>query len=399
MLAFWGFDNTSTVTSSLQFDAGGGFGGLTTGFPVAPGSGVQGNCAVLAGRSQLTRILAAATTWSAGFHVRFDSSSGLCAQNKFLAFHDITGAIVSLELQTDGRIAVVVAGDLFSGTSGQIAITPLPVVTIGAWLGFIELEVTGLGGAIAFNVWLDDVLLLSGAGFNPGTGTRKPDRVSFMTNNGTAGGVHAQPGFTGKFDNAYGAAGELRLGPIQIQAFLASADQKVSLNRVSGSSNASMYFKSFPDFDGLYTFGNEPQFDLYSLAKTSTKGDGPCFGRILAVAVSICSRAFSGAPLAQILCQPNPFDPSVVQVGGNFVQLTTPNLVGSLYKTFQAVSEVNLLKGAGVWIDGDLAQGYWGVGIATTAAGALRVSQLFFEKVVSLRAVPFSCGSLGGYAY
>ena len=60
----------------------------------------------------------------------------------------------------------------------------------------------------------------------------------------------------------------------------------------------------------------------------------------------------------------------------------------------QAIVETDLAAGSGNWTDGDIGRAWWGAGLTS---GSANFTQIYLEKLVSLRTVPFNCGNLGSY--
>lgn len=396
LVASYGFDLMNTDGLDLQWDLErlGGWGNFSSavipGFPSPrANSGPAGQSAFKwLNNLMATRFCGSGSTRIIGFHVRalypgiVDTT--LFAQNKFLELADATGPILSLELQVDGTIVVRRFGDGYTNTGTSVGQTLLPAFkTPGTWTGFLEFACYGLGGGTNFQIWLDDVKLLD-AGCS--TAGRVPDRFAIGNQNGTQFGENGQVYFGMNYDDVYCVDGNGaapwndRLGPVQIQSSLFNVPGVIQLLANGAATNLACY-EYGPDLDATYTSGTNPAYDLYSLTGQA------CFGRILGLGLSATARAESGSPRIALTCQPDPFNLTQVQLG-DF------NL-GPSYHCYQAMSDVSLKTGA-FWNDRDLSAARFG--IASDGSGILRCTQVFLEKIVSLRAVPYDCG-LGNYAY
>ena len=127
-------------------------------------------------------------------------------------------------------------------------------------------------------------------------------------------------------------------------------------------------------------------------------GSSPCFGRNLAVAVNLVARPTSGSPTLQALVKTN----AVYALGSAQTLVTNPGStpttqaqhdwpVGfALYQTIV----VNNPETSDVWTDAQIQSAAWGCRAGVSISQ--RVTQLYLEKLTTLRAVPYTCGG-GSY--
>ncbi len=118
----------------------------------------------------------------------------------------------------------------------------------------------------------------------------------------------------------------------------------------------------------------------------------PCYGRILAVALNAAGRngLTINAPGVDLILRAKPTDPTETVLAAG--QLWRADLA---YGIVQAISLENPATGS-TWIDKAVNGAFWGV--RSAGVGTSRVTQVFLEKLVTLRDVPFNCGQ-SSYAF
>ena len=393
LLATYGFDCVDTPPTTgegmdQQWDTmigswGNGAGSLVDGYPGPPNSGPNGSAAhKWNGYMVATRYLPTSpTTLCVGMN--WGQLTGLGSgtapsQNQFLQLVSPEGVAFSVESELDGSLAVLLGGTGNTGSGTQLGRTGLtPTIVVGEWLGFLELVVTGISNiSTAWALYLDDVLLISGNVNTLGYSAFS----SFNLCNQTVGGAS----FNGsQFDNVYAA--DSRLGPCRVTTMLPAADISGLWLPTPGPTKYQMVYDSqgdpngYPDGDASYIAPpslNAPQW--------FTLQNSPCYGLNLAVVLNICFRCTSGAGSCEALV----------------LQMSSVNNMGTLflggpYHTLQAIAQASFATGNN-FTDAEINGSYWGV--STTGSMDLRVTQMFLEKVVSLRNVPFNCGA-GSYSF
>lgn len=394
-----GFGVCTSLGASLTFDLplntgnpgfGPGFWDDIVSGPGGPGSGNAVNKWQTLGDHMATRIFDAQSQWAIGMNImpfnEFDSSSIVWAQDKFLQLANASGTnVLALEIQTDGTIAVISGGDGTSGT-GTLEKKTTTVFTVEQWSGYLELLAVGLGGSTAVELWLNDVRILS-ATF---TTSAAPDRVLVGSQNGTSGGGNSVSGFGMTYANIYLADGQgpapwnTRLGPVRITSLSPSADAggnwNISPNTILNRFEA--VADLFPsDRDG------SPDFDASTINPISltdnnqwfTFTKAPCFGLILGVMVNLVFRGSSGSTTCNALL--------LQQSGQVTIGTVTVTAALGIYQNKQLFQGLTL-SGAN-FTDADLAGSLWGV---STSSPGLILTQMYLEKIVSLRGTPFNCG-------
>lgn len=397
-----GFGVCDTRGAALSFDLPAGAGNPgnpsfdNSIFSAPPGTGSAGAAAKWNGNQMFTRIFDPQSQWCIGFNLLpfyQVGSSTAWAQDKFLQLANPSGVnVLALELQTDGTIGIVTGGDGTTGTgtlqaktTATFPVSPSPFPPAASfWSGYLELQAVGLGGSTVVSLFLNDVLILTVACSTAAA----PDRISIGTQNGHTNGVNAQPYFGLCYANVYFADGQgplpwsSRLGPIRITTQSPNADAggvwnitpNTILNRYQAvadlfpsDSNGS------PDFDNSYvnplTLSNNNQWFTF--------GGAPCYGLVLGVMVNLVFRGASGSTTcdALLLQQTNQLKIGTVTVNGP-------------YQTKQLFQGLSLATGL-YFTDAEIRGALWGV---STGSPGLMLTQMFLEKIVSLRNSPYSCG-------
>lgn len=199
------------------------------------------------------------------------------------------------------------------------------------------------------------------------------------------------------------------LGAVCITTLFPLSDTGISWNPVPGPGRSAMVrdlpgidANGSPDGDASYLIptisGANVRFTMSTTFGTRTS---PCFGRILAVAMSACAKPLVSGEFLKLTTRPRVSTFTLGTVAVNFVGATysgDPNFVD--YATYQAILTSSPETGQ-AWSDAELAGADWGIQLAddpgTTQPGQ-RVTQLYLEKVVSLEARSYDCGG-GSYAF
>ncbi|MGC2150786.1 MAG: hypothetical protein WA618_01990 [Terriglobales bacterium] len=333
------------------------------------------------GNQMFTRIFDLQPNWTVGMNLMpfyQIGSSTLWALDKFLQLASSTQNISAFEIQTNGSIAVISGGDGTPGV-GTLVDQTTQTFPVGQWSGYLEFFVVGT----TVEIWANDIKILQCT--VPALGSA--DRILLGTQNGTRFGVDSQPYFGLTFANIYFADGQgalpwnTRLGPIRITTLSPNADAGGNWN-ISPNTILNRY----QAVDDIYpTDGNgSPDGDnsyINPLATGTqqwfTVAGAPCYGLILGVMVNICFRGSSGSTTCDAL----------LLQGTDQVTIGTDTVTG-LYQTQQYFQGLSLATGM-YFVDSELSGALWG---AQTSSTGLMLTQLFLEKIVSLRNTPFSCG-------
>lgn len=347
------------------------------------------------GTGKFTRIFDAQTFWVVGlnFQPRYNSSSQpqVWAQDCFLRLDNAGGTVMCLELQTSGKIAVTYGGDGTTGTGTTLG-TTTQTFPVGAWSGYVELKASGFGGAVAWEMWLNDTKILSGTAPT----LPIPDRVTITSQDGTSGGHNSQPGFGIAFANVLMLDGtgpapyNDRIGPVRITAISPTADASGNWNNtVNGAGVSPPIYTSITDLFGVDAHGS-PDGDysfispvLLNTGQYFSFGPSPCFGLVLGV--NVC-QVFRGAT-GSTTCNAMLIDGSTAyNLGGN--------VVNGGYHTCQVFVGFSPATGTN-FTDAEISGNLWG---ALTTSPGLMLTQMFLEKITSLRDVPYNCGG-GSYSF
>ena len=385
VFATYGFDVADNSGLELQWDLStntwyNGATALLSGYPGPANSGPGGIAAwKWNGNMVKTRILPSVqSSLSVGMNwgefVALGSGT-LPTWNQFLQFAAPGQVVLAVEAQLDGTLIVLQGGTGATGSGAQLGRTGV-IFSPGSWLaGYLELTAIGLGTtSTTWALYLNDALLLSGTANTLSLGM--PDRVN-VCNQGVGGA-----GFNGvAFDNVY--IGDTRLGPARVTTLLPISDAAGVWGAVPGPTRFSAVDDRFGDPSG-YPDGDSSYISPTTGSQLFTVGatDGtpsPCYGRVLGVMVNVC---LSGSGSVDVIV----------------VQQSTPTTVGTItatggYHTRQVFVPLSLVSGT-FWNDAEINGTFWGLGNAS----GVRVTQMFLEKVVSLRNVPYSCGG-GSYSF
>jgi hypothetical protein len=375
--------DASVITGDQIAMVGGRFGGqalqqINTGFASA----------------NYVKAFAAQTQWAVGF--AFQLHSGLAGSDPLfytLAAANLATQVVGLAYETaTGKLLVYRNGGGTNASKGTLVKNTGVVLPNSSWT-YLEIFVIVAGASSVLQVFQDDVAIADyGPTGTDGTinlGAANIDRACFRWESlGTAGYY---------IDDYYiadgtGALNNTRLGPCRIMSETVIGDASLSGGWVrNGGATDTDRVNEYPPGSGhgvpdwlfSYLAGTASCSDLFNVASPQ------CVGRILGVAVNATCQGFPPASVA-LLCQP-------IGAAGSAVTLASlsPPAGGSDWACLQGIAEQDLATGASFWTDGDIGRAWWGAGLSS---GAANMTQIYLEKLVSLRAVSFDCGVLNSYA-
>ena len=388
-----GFGVVDVLGIQTQFDQTPGYDQFsnTRILSAPPGPGAGGSLFMwfsTFGVPTVTDIFDPQTRWVVGMNCQqtyADSLTGVgpAQQNRVMEFGNAGGSIAALQFNIDGTLSI---RDLLHDLQICSTTTSYPVAS---WPPYIEVRSDGWGSTVHFEIWVGDVLRASGTSTLSGA---VPDRISFTN--------QAVPsGFGGvQFADIYIADGQDvspwndRLGPVRITTFLLVKDASGRWAIFPGT-NASAYLSvndllngspggdpnGSPDGDFSYLTPN-----AFGSAEFFIVGGQPCYGLILGVNVCVCFRGTTGSAGLEALLLQNSgvHNLGVLNVSGGYH--TEQQFVGTSFASGQ------------YFTDGEISGSYWG--FLTNSSLDLRVTQLYLEKIVSLRNVSFGCGG-GSYSF
>ena len=351
------------------------------------------------GTGKFTRIFDAQTFWVVGFNVQPRLNSSLqpqvWPQDSFIQLSNGSGCIMSLELQTNGKISVTYGGDGTTGTGGTQG-TTTQTFPVGSWSGYMEFKASGFGGSVLWELWLNDAKILNGT--TSTFPTQIPDRITITNQNGTSSGGSFVPNFGMAFSNVVMLDGQGpapwndRIGPVRITTVSPQADASGNWNStVNGAAAVPPVYTSITDIPGVDAHGApDMDFSYISPVSLNTKQffvfTAPeCYGLILGVNVNQCFRG-DISPTFSTTCDAMLYDGSVVNIG------TT--VINGPYRYAQQFIGLSPATGTN-FTAGEIGGSFWG---ARTASPGLRLTQMFLEVLTSLRSTPFSCG-LSSYSF
>lgn len=287
----------------------------------------------------------------------------------------------------NGNLRFIVGGTGQRG-SGSLVYTSAYVIPLLTWI-YLEFEVT-FGASGRIRMWVNDALQFDQSGLNLQNPSEKvnPDRMSLIWDVLETKGIHIDNWYiaddSGSFNNT-------QLGPSRISIVFPNLDAiSEGFTRNSGTTNTSCV--QDPGGPGLGPDGTTTQvttasagsLDLYGVTRPA------CFGKILGLALNIATQGGSGVSSADLVCRPQADPTKQFNVGAG---IAVPAAYGDGLSIIQAITEQNPVTSS-VWRDGDIAEALWGM----RSGAALDVTQLFVEKITSLRVQPYDCGG-GSYAY
>lgn len=374
--------STSTLQKWVNYSSGGS-GSIQPG-RVSSASQGGGNCLRMesAGFRQATMstILTASPAFiSCGFaHRNIGGATGQYTLFRFEAgsptvvdpgaFDDGTNpsAVLTLIQETDGTVNVYNGAGGTPNFPGALLATLVTNLTRNTWR---YIEVTANPATGDWAVYIDDVLDTAG-----NTALTGLDRYSFQNF-----------GFEShELDDHY-AASE-RLGPCRVTGLPPDQNGLNQWAPLTPGPNLAMIGEfgnrasATPDADVTYVESSSAgQTDLFSWSKPA------CYGRILALAINADAKTTAGSTSLDL----------ILRFRGTTYPFGSTSAFGVGYSMAQICSERSLVSGA-VWNDAEISGEQFGYSMA--GIGTERVTQLYLEKLVSLRPVSYSCGE-GSYSF
>lgn len=357
---------------------------IEAGLRIAGSSGAGiGNCVRLNnsgfGNQTYSKILGVGTSFCAGFALNM-------ADPTIIFRYEAGGATVpgpggGNNTSTSLFLELVGPQNAFRVYSGPQGISSIPGTLLWDSTGsyalplhtsvYVELQVDTSTGTWA--IYVNDVLLQQQTGVSIPAGI---DRFSLLTEGFT---VHS-------IDDLYITDGE-RLGPCRVTGFAPNFGSTHQWSPLVA-----------PNLSQIHEFGNRPDplqtpDDNTSYVSASVVGTTDyygfpapaCYGRILALALNVDGSAISGSPSVDFLIKIE-----ATEYAAGF----SDAYIGG-YGIRQGISLLNPQTGT-FWTDAEIAAALFGFRFA--GSGELRVTQFMLEKLVSLRAVPYSCGG-GAISY
>lgn len=343
-------------------------------------------------QANFSRRVSGDPTMCAGFALQL--SGGLAGNNPLffsMATSTLATEVVGLAYESaTGKLEIWRNGNGINSNKGTLVKKTDVVLPTATWT-YLELFVVVAGASSVLQVWQDDTIIAdfgpSGTDGTVNLGSGTIDYVSFRWEAfGTAGY---------NIDDYYivdgtGLHNNTRLGPCRVMseppigdAFLESFTRNTGSTDFGCVDEFASGVHGAPDYLVTYLAGTASCADLFNVATMA------CVGLVLGVAVNA---TFRGPPPASValLCQP-------IGAAGSTVTLASlsPPGNGTDWACLQGISETNLATGGNNWTDGDIGRAWWGAGLT---AGDGKWTQLYIEKLVSLRAVKFDCGNLSSYA-
>lgn len=349
----------------------------------------QGGLHLVNGDMNFTRFFTNNATWFAGIDLRPRQLLRTDYNTLWFRFeHDNAGGtVIAVRYNPSAQLEIMVGGSGTNGSPGTLVGTVLaPVLQVDVWV-YWEFSVTQAGVNSTFQVHANDVLVLD-------MGPTAPDGPIDLSGLGAINATtfRWEASFGPEVDHYYvcddqGTFNNTRLGPIRIQSTIMASDFVVGLTRNTGLSDAScinelrwppgVFPLGSPDGDQTYLTGLNT-FDLW------VPSPFQCIAKILAVALNADFKALTTDQLAFL-----------------FKTGTVPTTIGSksptvnnAYQVLQQIQEDSLVNPGLVWVDGEINNNYWGL---SPSDG--HISQFVIEKILTLRNVPFTCGTVSAQSY
>jgi hypothetical protein len=348
-----------------------------------------------------TRVYGGLHTWIVGAAIHIADYANTSDQAKCWYFWrwesgpsngDGTNPFTQLAVGYDdhGRLCFVAGGSgtRFLGANGVVIAASTYTLPINTWV-YIEMKITfGVSGHI--QVWADDALVFDvhPLGIIGRPTPTDPDRLSlYWENLGVIGDLFQEDDHY--VADTFGTVNNDHLGPVRISLVFPNLDGIAEAwVRNTGATNHFCLDDApapGPGPDGAITelTGATSALDLYAVPTPA------CFGKILAVALDVVAHGTLGADTIDLVCRPLRQTALQFDVGS---AVAIPAAYGDL-SVVQAISEL-FPPDNSVWRDGDIGSALWGM----RAGFNNKATQLFVEKVTSLRPATFDCGS-GSYSY
>jgi hypothetical protein len=346
------------------------------------------------GEANWTRVFDAQSQWCGGFALQL--TPGAFASNDPLFYRLESGGpsktVVGLAYESStGKLEIWRNG---TGTNGGKGTLVLKTSIVLSQLAFSYFEVFCIVNGVnsTLQLWQDDVNIAdygpSGASGTINLGTDLIDRATFRWESGGTPGYYWDDYY---LTDGQGVLNNTRLGPCRVMSSPPIGDAFTSFwTRNTGTTDFGCVDEyppgaghGVPDFDVTYLNGTASCSDLFNFATPA------CVGRVLGVAVNAVLKGLPPASVA-LLCKPIPSAGSAITLAS-----LSPPGNGTDWACLQAITESDLATGANNWTDGDIGRAWWGAGLSS---GSAHFTQIYLEKLVSLRSVSFDCGALGSYA-
>lgn len=347
------------------------------------GQFAQGGLHLINGDMNFIRTFTAHTVWNAHIAMRPRQSLRTDYNTLFFRFESVNaaGTVLAIRYNPSAQLEVMKGGSGTNSAPGTLVGTVLsPILVVDTWVSW-EFCVVQAGANSTFQIYADDVLVLD---MGP-TGANGP---LDLTGLGTINRVtfRWEASFGPEFDNYVvsddqGTVNNTRLGPLRVVSTIMASDSFTTLTRNTGTSDASCINELlWPP--GLGPGIGVPDGDQTYLTGTNTFGlwvPSPfaCTAKILGLALNGCFKGLTTDQLAFL------FKTGAVQTTVG----TASPAANNVYEVLQVLQELSLVTGLG-WVDGEINSNLWGL---SPSAG--RITQYVLEKVLTLRTVPYTCGS------
>ncbi len=272
--------------------------------------------------------------------------------------------------------------------------TSSPTLQTDKWY-YIELVLQfGLNGNL--ELWVDDAQSFAMPNLNLGNSLvpNPPDRYSFYWSNFGTGGYAFTSFYLADAANDSLGNAQQRLGPCRVVTVLPNADQQTFWNTNGGGNGYGRVNEHPHDGDSTYIYASSNQHEWLSV------GPAPCFGRILGVTLNAIGRRqqVGNASPTALQVRATPFAADTTLLGAtDWTNSYSRDASGAVCALFSPVSDYSLRNVGAYWTDGDIEAAWWG--LLAAGPGVARVTQVWVEKLVSLRTVQYSCGQLGTYVF
>lgn len=388
-----GFDRVDTFGIDQLFDDLHGttwYNGSNSIFAPAPGPDASGQSVYKwFGPVRATRIFDKQMFWCVGMNInnRYTNPGQLSPyyQQTFLQFSNAaTACILSVCFEADGTMSVRFGGTGNNG-GGALAAKTTMVFSLSNWI-YLEVRVSNFGSAARVQLWVNDVNVLS---TTAATGADVPDRISLCA-------LYNAAGAGTMFDNVYMLDGQGpapwndRLGPVEISTVSPISDASGNwTSTVNGVVVSPPIYTAITDIPGVDSHGS-PDGDYSYISPVALNTNqvfafaGPlCYGLVLGVNVCQCFRGATGSTTS-----------NAILIDGSTVYNLGGNVVNGGYHTCQVFVGFSPATGTN-WTDAEISGNLWG---ALTTSPGLMLTQMYLEKITSLRDVPYNCGS-GSYSF
>lgn len=390
-----GFDwNASTANPLVKYP-----GSLVTFIQTAAVAGRFGQGALSLinsgfGEMNFTKVLGVGNYWFVGMAIAPHTTLKTDYSTLFFKMHTAGGGVLSFRYNPSFQLEVLIGGsgnELHPGTVVNHVSSPL--FAIGTWV-YWEFCFHQAGASSSLKIFANDVLVLDlGPPLNgEGSGADGPldmsavsgtvDRISFRWES-LGGGYYIDDYY---INDEQGTVCNGRLGPVRIVTTIPAVDEVMTGGwlRNTGSSDFSAVHEmpyspgsapfGAPDNDSTYLAVDNPF--AYTLWKLSPFA---CTAKILSVSWNAVYKGLGSLTFLYNMTPPG----LPVTLGSKSPTVT------NAYENLQITSDVSLTT-EDTWVDGELNDAWFG---ASADVAGSRLTQFYVEKMITLRNVPFSCGS------